>query len=109
MSQAYDRGKLVELFGDDPATLDEIEREFLDTARGAMREIRETDDFKTIAQAAHRVKGASGMIGAMALCEVAAAIERVAKAQDLPGVRRLDRTFSEEVTRVALQAGLPDR
>ena len=31
--QAYDRDKLVELFGDDPATLAEVEREFLDTAR----------------------------------------------------------------------------
>ena len=33
MSPAYDRDKLVELFGDDPATLAEVEREFLDTAR----------------------------------------------------------------------------
>jgi len=34
-SPAYDRAKLVELFGDDPRTLAEVEREFLDTARVA--------------------------------------------------------------------------
>ena len=38
MSEAYDRDKLVELFGNDPAILAEVEREFLDTARGAERE-----------------------------------------------------------------------
>ena len=105
MNQAYDRDRLVELFGDDPSTLAEIEREFLDTARSAEREIRDTDDLETIAQTAHRVKGASGMIGADALSAVAAAIEKAAKAHDLSAVRRLDGNFSEEVRRVAVQAG----
>ncbi len=36
---------------------------------------------ETIARAAHRLKGASGMIGAEALSRVAAAVERAAKAQ----------------------------
>ena len=101
MSPVYDRGRLAELFGDDPATLHEIEREFLDTARGAEREIRATDDLQTIARAAHRVKGASGMIGADALSQAAAAVEKAAKARDLPAVRRLDESFSDEVTKVA--------
>ena len=101
MSHVYDRDRLVELFGDDPSTLAELEREFLDIARGAEREIRGTDDLQTIGRAAHRVKGSSGMIGADALSEVAAAVERAAKAQDLPAVRRLDRSFSHEVTKVA--------
>ncbi len=101
MSDAYDRNRLVDLFGDDRETLAEVEREFLDTARGAEREIRATDDLETIARAAHRLKGASGMIGAAALSRIADAVERAAKAQDLPTVRRLDGTFSEEVTRVA--------
>lgn len=106
MSLAYDRDRLVELFGDDPVTLAEIEREFLDTARNAEREIRDTDDLGAIAQAAHRVKGASSMIGADALSQVAAAVERAAKAHDLPAVRRLDESFSREVTKVAtLMAG----
>ena len=43
MSAAYDRDKLVELFGNDP-TLAEVEREFFDTAREAAREIAATDD-----------------------------------------------------------------
>jgi HPt (histidine-containing phosphotransfer) domain-containing protein len=101
VSAAYDRDRLVELFGDDPATLAEIEREFLDTARDAEREIRYTDDLQVIARAAHRLKGASGMIGADALSQVAAAVEKAAKAHDLPGVRRLDEGFSHEVARVA--------
>ena len=106
--QAYDRDKLVELFGDDPRTLAEVEREFLDTARKAAREIGGTDDFTTIARAAHRLKGASGMIGALALHEIAEAVERAAKARDLPTVRRLREMFDPEVRRVAEQAGLAE-
>ena len=105
--QAYDRDKLVELFGDDPATLAEVEREFLDTARTAEREIKETDDFTAIARAAHRLKGASGMIGAASLRQIAEAVERAAKAEDLPTVRRLRELFGHEVRRVAEQAGVP--
>ncbi len=103
--QAYDRDKLVELFGDDARTLAEVEREFLDTAREAAREIGGTDDFTVIARAAHRLKGASGMIGALALHRIAEAVERAAKAGDLPAVRRLHEMFSDEVRRVAEQAG----
>jgi len=104
--QAYDRDKLVELFGDDPRTLAEVEREFLDTARDVAREIKGTDDFIAIARAAHRLKGASGMIGALALRQIAEAVERAAKAEDLSTVRRLRDLFDHEVQRVAEQAGL---
>jgi HPt (histidine-containing phosphotransfer) domain-containing protein len=102
----YDRERLVELFGDDPKTLAEVEHEFVETAREAEREIADADDLGTIARAAHRVKGASGMIGASALHRIAEALERAAKADDLPGVRRLQTIFSQEVRRVAEQAGL---
>jgi len=101
MSLPYDRTRLVELFGGDAATLAEIEREFLDAARSAHEEIRETEDLETIAQAAHRLKGASGMIGADALSQVAAAVERAARANDLSAVRRLDERFRHELTKVA--------
>jgi len=103
---AYDRDKLIELFGDDPRTLAEVEREFLATAREAAREIKETDDFTALARAAHRLKGASGMIGALALRQIAEAVERSAKAEDLSTVRRLRELFDHEVRRVAEQAGL---
>ena len=103
MNPAYDRAKLVELFGDDPATLAEIEQEFLDTARGAEGEIVGTDDFGVIARAVHRLKGASGVIGAMALHRIAEEVERAAKAEDLPSVRRMHETFAREVARVAEQ------
>lgn len=101
MSRPYDRERLVELFGGDAATIAEVEREFLDTARSAGMEIGKTDDFEAIARAAHRVKGAAGMIGADALSQVAATVEKAARAHDLPGVRRLDGSFSQEVARVA--------
>jgi HPt (histidine-containing phosphotransfer) domain-containing protein len=106
MNEAYDRTKLVELFGDDPGTLAEVEREFFDTARGAASEIASTDDCAAIARAAHRLKGASGMIGAAALRQIAEAVERAAKASDLPSVRRMHDIFRDEVRRVAHQAGL---
>ena len=103
---AYDRERLVELFGDDPKTLAQVEREFVETAREAEREIADTDDLAIIARAAHRVKGASGMIGAAALHQVAEALERTAKAGDHPGMRRMRTLFNQEVKRVAEQAGL---
>ena len=106
MSAAYDRDRLVELFGDDPTTLAEIERDFLDTAREAAREIAETDDLATIARAAHRLKGASGMIGAAPLHRISEAIERDAMASDLMGIRRMEAPLHLEVLRVAEQAGL---
>ena len=103
---AYDRDKLVELFGGDPATVAAVEREFFDTARDAAREIAATNDLDTIARAAHRLKGASGMIGAAPLREIAEAVERAAKAQDLAYVRQIHDRFCQEVLRVADQAGL---
>lgn len=103
MTFAYDRAKLVELFGDDPVTLAEVEQEFLETARGAEREIVDATDCVTIARAAHRLKGASGMIGAAALKQIAEAVERAAKAQDLPSVRMMHEVFDREVRRVAEQ------
>jgi HPt (histidine-containing phosphotransfer) domain-containing protein len=78
----------------------------LDTARDVAREIKDTDDFIAIARAAHRLKGASGMIGAVTLRQIAEAIERAAKAEDLSTVRRLRELFDPEVRRVAEQAGL---
>jgi len=103
---AYDRDKLVELFGDDPAMLAEVEREFLETARTAEREIGGTDDLLVIARAAHRLKGASGMIGAEALRRLAEAVERAARTGSLAGVRRLCARFEAEIRRVAQQASI---
>ena len=102
---AYDRARLVELFGDDPVTLGEVEREFLATAQTAEREIAGTTDCTAIARAAHRLKGASGMIGAARLGHIADAVERAAHAKDLKSVRRIDPVFAQEVRRVAEQVG----
>ena len=62
-----------------------------------------TADLAAVARAAHRLKGASGVIGAAALCELAEAIEKAAAADDRPGVRRLGGALREEVRRVADQ------
>jgi HPt (histidine-containing phosphotransfer) domain-containing protein len=101
VSDVYDRTRLVELFGEDPATLAEVEREFLVTAREAEREIDATDDLAMIARAAHRLKGTAAMIGAADLAHVAGAVERAAHGGDLPGVRRLGDAFSQEIERIA--------
>ncbi len=105
VTEPYDRAKLVELFGNDPKTLAEVEQEFLQTAQGAESEISGTSDCGVIARAAHRLKGASGMIGAAALRQIAEALERAAKAHDLPSVRGMHEVFSQEVRRVADQVG----
>jgi HPt (histidine-containing phosphotransfer) domain-containing protein len=105
MSKAYDRNRLVELFGGDAATLAEVEREFLDTARSVQQEIDETEDPETIARAAHRLKGASGMVGAVTLARVADAVERAARGGNLATVRILHDALTQEVARVATQAG----
>ncbi len=94
------------MFDNDPATLAELEREFFDTAREAEREISGTDDLDIIARAAHRLKGASGMIGAGPLRQVAETVERAAKAGELTSVRRLQQVFRDEVKRVAEQVGV---
>jgi HPt (histidine-containing phosphotransfer) domain-containing protein len=107
VTAAYERHRLIELFGDDPATLAEIERDFLGTAREAVREIAATDDLVAIARAAHRVKGAAGMIGAGRLRDLAEALERAALSNDLPAVRRLHDPYHQEVSHIAEQAGLP--
>lgn len=108
MRNAYDRDRLVELFGDDRDTLAEVEREFLDDARAAQREIVAADDLATIARVAHRLKGASGVIGAVALHRVAEDVERAARAADLTGMRKLHGTLVEEVRRVARQMQADD-
>ena len=104
MSGPCDRERLVELFGNDHRALAEVEREFLETVRVAEREIAGTDDLAVVARVAHRLKGASGMIGAMALCHLAGGIEQAAKAADWPGLRRLHGALGEEARRVAEQA-----
>lgn len=101
VSEVYDRTRLVELFGDDAATLAEVERDFLVTAREAEREIGATDDLAEIARAAHRLKGTAGMIGAADLAHAAGAIERAAHEGDLAGVRRLSDAFRQEIERIA--------
>jgi len=101
----FDRARLVELFGEDAETIAEIEREFIETVRAAEREISGAADLAGIARAAHRVKGASGMIGANDLHKVAEALERSAATGDRPGVRCLQTIFSEEVRRIAEHAG----
>ena len=103
MSTAYDRARLVELFGDDSGTLADVEREFLNTARTAEREIITTDDLAAVARIAHRLKGASGMIGADALRLVAEDVERAAESADRQRLRRLHGALSDEVRRVAEQ------
>jgi len=104
--QAYDRDKLVELFGDDPRTLAEVEREFLDTARVAERENHGHRRLEGDRPRRPPPEGRVGHDRAATLRQIAEALERAAKGDDLTGVRRLYGLFAQEVRRVAEQAGV---
>lgn len=107
MSSPYDRARLIELFGNDTGALSDVLHAFLDTVRVADQEIRAAADPGAVARAAHRLKGASGMIGASALHQIAGAIESAAKMHDLSGVRSLHGMIGREMARVARVAGVP--
>jgi HPt (histidine-containing phosphotransfer) domain-containing protein len=96
----FDRVRLAELFGDDRRTIAEVEREFAETAHCAWREISGSDDCTAIAAAAHRLKGAAGMVGAAGLRELAGWVEHAARARDLAGVRRAHADFVRELRRM---------
>ena len=87
--------------GGEMVPLEKIE----DELQSIVREVLGTTDPGVIARAAHRLKGASGMIGAEALHAISEAVERTAKAGDMSSVRRLLEAFRSEVRKVADQVG----
>jgi PAS domain S-box-containing protein len=78
--------------GGDPALEREVLREFLDANGTEVQHLLDAIGAENLRQAelsAHRIKGASGMIGASLLAEAAARLEQAARRADMADVQRL--------------------
>jgi HPt (histidine-containing phosphotransfer) domain-containing protein len=72
----------------DRATALEILRDFRDSSRIDLQDLRSAADQRDLAhmaRLAHRIKGASAMVGALALAEAAKALEALARAGEGEG------------------------
>jgi HPt (histidine-containing phosphotransfer) domain-containing protein len=84
-----------------------VEREILLEFRGTIdADARALEDALTrrhladIVRAAHRIKGASLMVGADDLAAVCAAIEHAGRAEDLPGTLAREAAFRAQLARL---------
>jgi len=95
---------LAELSGGDPTIERDILREFKvanDVDAAALGEALAKRDLPAIVRAAHRIKGASRMVGAQDLGTVCAAIEQAGRAEDLMAVLAEEPRLRHELTRLA--------
>jgi two-component system, NarL family, sensor histidine kinase EvgS len=95
---------LAELSGGDPTIERDILREFKvanDADAAALGEALAKRDLPAIVRAAHRIKGASRMVGAQDLGTVCAAIEQAGRAEDLMAVLAEEPRLRHELTRLA--------
>jgi len=79
-----DESRLAEIVGDDPAARAEVLDDFYASCQSdvaALRQAWTASDIAALILAAHRICGASKMIGASGLAESSAAIERAARVQ----------------------------
>jgi HPt (histidine-containing phosphotransfer) domain-containing protein len=98
------RTVLAELSGGDQAVERDILREFKianDADAAALDEALAKRDLPAIVRAAHRIKGASRMVGARDLGTVCAAIEQAGRAEDLTAVLAEEPRLRHELLRLA--------
>jgi HPt (histidine-containing phosphotransfer) domain-containing protein len=98
-----DVAALTELSGGDRSVERDILREFRaanDADALALEEALGRRDLGDVVRAAHRIKGASRMVGARDLAAVCAAIEQSGRAEDLAGVLAKEAAFRAELTRL---------
>jgi signal transduction histidine kinase/HPt (histidine-containing phosphotransfer) domain-containing protein len=88
--QPIDRATLRAWVGEDETAIDAILARFLDSARESIDEITlatTRDEPQAVVAAAHKLKGASLMVGAVAMAEQAARIETLATSAQLAACR----------------------
>ena len=98
-----DADALAELSGGDRSVERDILREFRaanDADALALQEALGRRHLADIVRAAHRIKGASRMVGARDLAAVCAAIEQSGRAEDLTGVLAREAVFRAELARL---------
>ena len=106
----FDPDALRGLFGQDRERLLGILESFAEQAAHDIARLKETSGSR-LAEAAHRLKGSSRMVGARLLAEAAQAIEEAARANDVIGVEasrgQLDKLLADTlaVARPALGGG----
>jgi PAS domain S-box-containing protein len=98
-----DSHTLAEFTGGDDALRREILRQFLvanEADAGELRSILAGENVAAIAKTAHRIKGASRMIGAQSYADVTERIERAARAEDQTTIRECIGEFDREHARL---------
>ena len=103
-AQAIDRRVLAQIAGDDPGleqrVLAQFARVTLDDA-DVLRSAFEARDLSLLTQTAHRIKGASASVGAVALGELGARLEAAGRVGDWEAIA----TMREELHREAVRLG----
>jgi PAS domain S-box-containing protein len=102
-SAPIDAAALAELTGGDKAIEREILREYKtanDADARALEDALGRRDLPGIARAAHRIKGASRMVGAQSLAAVCATIEQAGRRDDLPAVLAEEARLLRELDRL---------
>jgi signal transduction histidine kinase/CheY-like chemotaxis protein/CHASE3 domain sensor protein/HPt (histidine-containing phosphotransfer) domain-containing protein len=103
VSAPLDRSVLTELTGGDAAAEREILVDFRrasDDDVAMLKRAVDAADFPNVTTASHRIKGASKMIGAMALAAVCERLERAARASDGKSIQAVMAAFYDELKRL---------
>ena len=103
VASPVDAAALAELSGGDRSVERDILREFRaanDSDALALEEALGRRHLADVVRAAHRIKGASRMVGARDLAAVCAAIEQSGRAEDLSAVLAQEDAFRAELTRL---------
>jgi len=108
-----DDSMLPSLIGDEPEMLQQIRREYVDSAQTLASELAaalHVGDNGTVAELTHRLKSSARVVGAMALGEICGRVERAARAADSAAVQLLRHELMAAIATVSalLQARLGD-